>query len=87
MISDDRAWRANWRREIEGAYLYRRLSEFARTPNVRRSLAQMADQEEAHAALWQQLIQSATAYTRPLAPICACVSLSGWHTGSEPRLF
>jgi hypothetical protein len=68
MISDDRAWRANWRREIEGAYLYRRLSEFARTPNVRRSLAQMADQEEAHAALWQQLIQSATAYTRPPRP-------------------
>jgi vacuolar iron transporter family protein len=51
-VSDSRAWRANWQREIEGAYLYSKLAKVARAPNVRKALGEMADQEREHAAIW-----------------------------------
>lgn len=56
--SHEKAWRDNWQREIEGAYLYRRLSELARTPEIEQALSKMASQEEEHASLWADRIQS-----------------------------
>lgn len=47
-----RSYRENWQRELEGAYLYRRLAQSAERPDPARSLAEMADEEERHAALW-----------------------------------
>jgi VIT1/CCC1 family predicted Fe2+/Mn2+ transporter/rubrerythrin len=57
--SREKSWRANWQREIEGAYLYRQLADLARTPDMKTALAEMAAQEEAHAALWADRIQTA----------------------------
>jgi predicted membrane protein (TIGR00267 family) len=57
-MADDRIWRENWQREIEGAYLYRRLSEIARDPDMKQALADMAGDEEKHAAVWEQRAQS-----------------------------
>jgi|GEM_PF-831911 len=55
----EKSWRANWQREIEGAYLYRQLADLARTPDMKTALAEMAAQEEEHAALWADRIQIA----------------------------
>ena len=55
-MSDQKIWRQNWQREIEGAYLYRKLSQYARTANMKKALAQMAQDEEGHAALWAERI-------------------------------
>ncbi len=51
-----RSYRENWQRELEGAYLYRRLAASAERPDLARSLAEMADEEERHAALWQERV-------------------------------
>ncbi len=66
--SNQRYWRANWQREIEGAYLYRRLAKFARTPDMQKMMAEMAEQEETHAAVWAEHIQSADPKARPPRP-------------------
>lgn len=58
MTIDLAAWKENWKREIEGAYLYRKLAEAARTSNVEKALLQMADQEEQHAAIWAENVRS-----------------------------
>ncbi len=50
--------RSNWRREIESLYLYRKLSELARKPEVRQALAQMADQEAQHAEIWGEQLHA-----------------------------
>jgi predicted membrane protein (TIGR00267 family) len=50
--------RDNWRREIGGAYLYRRLANLADTSEIREALNKMAEQEEEHAALWAERIQA-----------------------------
>ena len=47
-------WRANWQREIEGAFLYRELARLARTPEIRDALAEMGKQEEHHAEVWAE---------------------------------
>jgi VIT1/CCC1 family predicted Fe2+/Mn2+ transporter len=67
-MATDRFWRANWQREIEGAYLYRQLSDLARTPDLQKALAQMADEEETHAALWAERVQSNGARVPPPRP-------------------
>jgi predicted membrane protein (TIGR00267 family) len=54
-MPDDKTWRRNWQREIEGAYLYRKLSEIARDPEMKRALAEMAGDEEKHAAVWEEM--------------------------------
>ena len=44
-LSRDKSWQANWQQEIEEAYLYRKLADLARTPEMRTSLTKMAEQE------------------------------------------
>ncbi len=66
--SDDRAWQANWQREIEGVYLYRQLAKMARTPAIRQALTQMADAEQEHARLWAERVQASQAAARPPRP-------------------
>jgi VIT1/CCC1 family predicted Fe2+/Mn2+ transporter len=66
--SNQRYWRANWQREIEGAYLYRQLARFARTPDMQKMMAEMAGQEKTHAAVWAEHIQSADPKARPPRP-------------------
>jgi len=63
--SDRNLWRENWRRELEGAYLYDRLSAAARTPGTGKALADMGEQEEQHAALWEALCREAGAGEPP----------------------
>jgi len=58
-------WRENWRRELEGAYLYGALAKWARRAETARALAEMAEQEEQHAALWAALCRDAGADGRP----------------------
>jgi VIT1/CCC1 family predicted Fe2+/Mn2+ transporter len=57
-MPDERTWRANWQREIEGTYLYRKLSEIATDPDLKRALADMAGDEEKHAAVWKDRARS-----------------------------
>jgi VIT1/CCC1 family predicted Fe2+/Mn2+ transporter len=58
-------WRENWRREIEGAYLYATLAKSARRPETAKAMAEMGKQEEQHAALWGSLCRQASAGDRP----------------------
>lgn len=67
-VSTDKSWRANWQREIEGAYLYRKLAKLARTPEMKSALAEMATQEEEHAALWAEHIQATEPDSKPPHP-------------------
>lgn len=53
MKSIDPAWRENWKREIEGVFLYKSLAEASRTPELSKAFLQMAEQEEQHAAVWE----------------------------------
>jgi VIT1/CCC1 family predicted Fe2+/Mn2+ transporter/rubrerythrin len=64
----DRSWRENWQREIEGVYLYRQLAQAARTPEIQKAMAQMADEEQAHAARWAAHLRSAGAKVGPPRP-------------------
>jgi VIT1/CCC1 family predicted Fe2+/Mn2+ transporter len=57
-VPDQKTWRDNWQREIEGEYLYRKLSEIARDPAMRQALADMAADEARHAAVWQEMSQT-----------------------------
>jgi VIT1/CCC1 family predicted Fe2+/Mn2+ transporter len=60
--------RANWQREIEGAYLYRELARRARRPEVAKALAEMAEQEQEHAAIWAEESRRTGAATRAPRP-------------------
>jgi len=62
---DINIWRENWRRELEGAYLYRALAKTARREETARAMVEMAEQEEQHAALWAALCRDAGADERP----------------------
>jgi vacuolar iron transporter family protein len=57
--TNERAWRANWQREIEGGYLYGALAQVARTPHVKTALAEMAKQEQEHAVIWGEHMRAA----------------------------
>lgn len=58
-LQPDAVWsRANWQREIEGAYLYGKLAEAARTPRVRNAMAQMAGDERRHAGIWGERLRA-----------------------------
>jgi VIT1/CCC1 family predicted Fe2+/Mn2+ transporter len=63
---DEKTWRDNWQREIEGEYLYRKLAEIARDPEMKRALAEMAADEEGHAGIWAEM--SRTNGHRPTPP-------------------
>jgi VIT1/CCC1 family predicted Fe2+/Mn2+ transporter len=53
------AWRGNWQREIEGAFLYAQLAETARTPEVKQAMLRMAEQEKQHAEVWDRRLREA----------------------------
>ncbi len=65
---DDKIFRQNWQREIEGVYLYRTLSEIARDPEWKQALAGMAKDEERHAAVWQDRARSDGVPPQPPRP-------------------
>jgi rubrerythrin len=54
MAENLKYWRANWQRELEGAFLYRELARLARTPQIKDALAEMGQQEEHHAQVWAE---------------------------------
>jgi len=68
MKSVDPTWRANWQREIEGVYLYRKLAELSRTAELRNALSQMASQEDLHAAVWEEHIKEVDSNAWPPRP-------------------
>ena len=72
-----RAYRENWQRELEGAYLYRRLSATAEHPDLARSLAEMAEEEERHAALWAERVTAVHPGEAPPRPDLR-VRLTAW---------
>ncbi len=72
-----RAYRENWQRELEGAYLYRRLAATAERPELARSLAEMAEEEERHAALWQERVTAVHPGEAPPRPDLR-VRLTAW---------
>ena len=67
-MADSHSWRANWQREIEGAYLYEQLAGLARTSGLRQSLEQMATQEKEHAGIWAEHLATAGLDTKPPRP-------------------
>jgi vacuolar iron transporter family protein len=68
MKSVNPAWKANWQREVEGVFLYRKLADLSRTPELRNALNQMATQEEQHAAVWEEHVKAVDAGARPPRP-------------------
>ncbi len=58
----------NWRREVESAALYRKLIPHARSDQVRAGLADMAEQEDRHAEVWQQKLQALGLETHRTGP-------------------
>jgi vacuolar iron transporter family protein len=52
-------WLGNWQRELEGAYLYKQLSQTARRPETKQAMVQMAAQESEHAAIWAEQARAA----------------------------
>jgi VIT1/CCC1 family predicted Fe2+/Mn2+ transporter len=85
---DTGAWRANWQREIEGAYLYGELAKVARTPQVKQALGQMGAQELEHAQVWAEHLQAAgvdSAKPRPDLRILLVAWLGRW-LGAESVL-
>ncbi len=61
-------WIENWKREIEGAYLYGKLAELTPDGDLHTALAVMADQERDHAALWAQHIREVEPQVRNPSP-------------------
>lgn len=69
-------YRISWQAEIDGAALYRALAEAeaVHRPQVARIYSQMADEEEGHAALWEEKLRAAGHVLQPGRP--------GWRTRS-----
>lgn len=81
-------WRDNWQRELEGAYLYEKLSQTARHPETKQAMLQMASQEREHAQMWSEKVRSEDAkVTQP--GIDLRIRMVGWlgsWLGSEAVL-
>jgi VIT1/CCC1 family predicted Fe2+/Mn2+ transporter len=58
----------NWQREVDSGYLYRKLSGLAQTEQVRKALAEMANQEDEHAKLWAEQMEKAHPHGRQPRP-------------------
>src|SRR5687768_1578627 len=69
-------YRVSRQAEIDGAALYRALAEAeaVHRPQVARIYSQMADEEEGHAALWEEKLRAAGHVVQPARP--------GWRTRS-----
>jgi VIT1/CCC1 family predicted Fe2+/Mn2+ transporter len=67
-MANDRIFRDNWQREVEGAFLYRKLSEIAKDPDMKEALASMARDEERHAAAWEGRVRTDGARPHPPRP-------------------
>src|SRR6185312_8772923 len=61
------ALRQNWRREVEGARVYRDLAARESDPNKRGVLERLAEAEERHAAKWERKLAELGAAPPPLA--------------------
>jgi VIT1/CCC1 family predicted Fe2+/Mn2+ transporter len=85
---DPRWWRTNWQREIEGAYLYGKLAEAARTPQVGKAMSQMSEDERQHAIIWGQRLKEAGVQAQPPTPDLRIhmVALLGRWFGAEAVL-
>lgn len=59
MAKENQSWQDNWQREIEGAYLYKKLAGYAHEEETRKALTQMAQQEQEHAAVWEKFVHEA----------------------------
>ncbi|HET9979570.1 MAG TPA: demethoxyubiquinone hydroxylase family protein [Ktedonobacterales bacterium] len=60
------ALRQNWRREVEGARMYRDLAARESDPNKRGVLERLAEAEERHAAKWERKLAELGAAPPPL---------------------
>lgn len=65
---EEKTLQDNWQREIDSGYLYRKLSEQAKTDRVRDALAEMADQEDEHAQLWAEQMEKSHPHGRQPRP-------------------
>ncbi len=56
MAINPKAWVGNWQRELEGAYLYGGLAQLSTSPEMKRAMQTMADQEAHHAEVWGEKV-------------------------------
>jgi VIT1/CCC1 family predicted Fe2+/Mn2+ transporter len=66
--SDTKRFRDNLQAEVDGAALYRALSEAETNPKLSEVYRRLAAVEEAHAELWRKNLRRAGAEVPPLAP-------------------
>ncbi|RMD90010.1 MAG: rubrerythrin family protein [Calditrichaeota bacterium] len=50
-------WKANWQKEVEGEYLYKKLAEMVSDPHIREAYEEMARMEKRHADLWAKFLR------------------------------
>ncbi|RMF69505.1 MAG: rubrerythrin family protein [Calditrichaeota bacterium] len=50
-------WKENWKKEVEGEYLYRQLAQLVDEPNRRHAYEEMAEMERRHAEIWAKHLQ------------------------------
>lgn len=65
---DLRRWRINWQGEVDGAAMYRQLSELEPQPQLSDVYSRLAETEERHAALWEERLKDADALPRGARP-------------------
>jgi vacuolar iron transporter family protein len=58
MPEDLKAWKGNWKRELEGVFLYSHLAELVKEPELKNSMEQMAEQEQKHSLVWAERVRS-----------------------------
>lgn len=66
--SDIARYRANFQKEIDGAALYRALSETEKQPQMAKVYAKLALSEEKHASAWQKKLEGLKAPIPPRKP-------------------
>lgn len=68
METDPKRYLANWQKEIDGAALYRALSEVEKNPQLSQVYGRLAKSEEKHAAAWEKRMQAAGVLIPPRRP-------------------
>ncbi len=51
-------WKENWKREVDGEYLYRQLAQLVSDPNRRQAYEEMAAMEKRHADIWAEHLRA-----------------------------